>query len=186
MNKQTYQAPLAVIEIVKVAKNAGIREDEAKKINATLIRHFISTEMATKDLPENERQYFYTHLGHSEEMNKQTYQAPLAVIEIVKVGKHLKDIHNELVREVHVDQVTDVTDANEQTEEELVREVHVDQVTDVTDANEQTEEGTRTTYATSSTTLFTTNCKMVDSVDISSHASTATLHSATFKSDLPF
>ena len=78
----------------RVASDAGIREDEAKKINATLIRHFTSTEMAAKDIPENERQYFYTHMGHSEEMNKQTYQAPLAVMEIVKVGKHLKDIDN--------------------------------------------------------------------------------------------
>ncbi|CAG2245720.1 RFA1 [Mytilus edulis] len=67
-----------------VASDAGIREDEAKKINDTLIRHFTSTEMAAKDIPENERQYFYTHICNSEEMNKQTYQAPLAVMEIVK------------------------------------------------------------------------------------------------------
>ncbi|VDI71117.1 Hypothetical predicted protein [Mytilus galloprovincialis] len=87
----------------RVASDAGIREDEAKKINATLIRHFTSTEMAAKDIPENERQYFYTHMGHSEEMNKQTYQAPLAVMEIVKVGKHLKDIDNALALRQHQD-----------------------------------------------------------------------------------
>ncbi|XP_071151307.1 uncharacterized protein [Mytilus edulis] len=87
----------------RVASDAGIREDEAKKINATLIRHYTSTEMAAKDIPENERHYFYTHMGHSEEMNKQTYQAPLAVMEIVKVGKHLKDIDNALALRQHQD-----------------------------------------------------------------------------------
>ena len=80
-----------------VASDAGIREDEAKKINDTLIRHFTSTEMAAKDIPENERQYFYTHICNSEEMNKQTYQAPLAVMEIVKVVKHMKVTQDSVV-----------------------------------------------------------------------------------------
>ncbi|VDI71111.1 Hypothetical predicted protein [Mytilus galloprovincialis] len=84
-------------EVLSNNSDAGIREDEAKKINDTLIRHFTSTEMAAKDIPENERQYFYTHICNSEEMNKQTYQAPLAVMEIVKVVKHMKVTQDSVV-----------------------------------------------------------------------------------------
>ncbi|CAG2213125.1 unnamed protein product [Mytilus edulis] len=180
---------------------SGIREDETRKINATLIRHFTSTEMAAKDIPENERQYFYTHMGHSEEMNKQTYQAPLAVMEIVKVGKHLKDIdngeQNNQLPPIHFDEelfwivkstssrsnspmLRSTTVICRASREKASKEVHVDQVTDVTDANEQTEEGTRTTNLCTHPPQHYSP-QMVDSVDISSHASTATLHSAPFK-----
>ncbi|VDI79145.1 Hypothetical predicted protein [Mytilus galloprovincialis] len=88
-------------EVLSNNIDAGIREDEAKKINDTLIRHFTSTEMAAKDIPENERQYFYTHICNSEEMNKQTYQAPLAVMEIVKVVKHMKVTQDSVVTNLY-------------------------------------------------------------------------------------
>ena len=61
-------------------------------INATNNRHRVSTIYATLDLPQQEKQLFYTHMGHSEEMNREVYQAPLALMGLTKTGKHLMDI----------------------------------------------------------------------------------------------
>ncbi|XP_052063070.1 uncharacterized protein LOC127702809 [Mytilus californianus] len=67
----------------KVCKQAGL----TKEINATQMRHYMSTVFANLDVPETDRQAFYRHMGHSEEINKHVYQCPLAVQEITKVGK---------------------------------------------------------------------------------------------------
>ena len=48
-------------------------------INATSNRHCISTVYASLDLPQQEKELFYSHMGHSEQMNKNVYQALLAV-----------------------------------------------------------------------------------------------------------
>ncbi|XP_063419444.1 uncharacterized protein LOC134702479, partial [Mytilus trossulus] len=69
----------------KVCKQAGL----TKEINATQMRHYMSTVFANLDVPETDRQAFYRHMGHSEEINKNVYQCPLAVQEITKVGKFL-------------------------------------------------------------------------------------------------
>ena len=61
-------------------------------IKSTSNRHRVSTLFAAMDLSKTERQYFYKHMGHSEEVNKQVYQAPLAMMEITKIGKRLLDI----------------------------------------------------------------------------------------------
>ncbi|CAC5403206.1 unnamed protein product [Mytilus coruscus] len=66
----------------KVCKQAGL----TKEINATQMRHYMSTVFANLDVPETDRQAFYRHMGHSEEINKHVYQCPLAVQEITKVG----------------------------------------------------------------------------------------------------
>ena len=49
-------------------------------INATSNRHCISTVYASLYLPQQERELFYSHMGHSEQMNKNVYQAPQALI----------------------------------------------------------------------------------------------------------
>ncbi|ELT89194.1 hypothetical protein CAPTEDRAFT_208970, partial [Capitella teleta] len=49
---------------------AGVTE----RINATKQRGRISTFYAAADLPYHERELFYAHMGHSEEVNQGTYQ----------------------------------------------------------------------------------------------------------------
>uniref|UniRef100_A0A7M5X9K8 SET domain-containing protein n=2 Tax=Clytia hemisphaerica TaxID=252671 RepID=A0A7M5X9K8_9CNID len=63
-----------------------------KTITATKQRHRMSTIFASLDLPEMERERFFDHMGHSEEINRNVYQAPPAMAEILTVGKHLRNI----------------------------------------------------------------------------------------------
>lgn len=58
-------------------------------IVATNNCHRISTLFASLNVPKKHRQLFYSHMGHSEKMNQDVYQAPLALQELLKVGKHL-------------------------------------------------------------------------------------------------
>ena len=41
------------------------------------------------DLPEEERELFYKHMGHSKTINETVYQAPPALMEVLKVGRNL-------------------------------------------------------------------------------------------------
>ena len=61
-------------------------------LTATKNRHRVSTIFATLDLPEKDKQLFYDHMGHSASVNEAIYQAPLALMELTKVGKNLKCI----------------------------------------------------------------------------------------------
>ena len=63
-------------------------------INATNNRHRVSTIYAALNLSKHERKLFYTHMGHSEDMNKDVYQTPLAIMGITKLGKQLMQINN--------------------------------------------------------------------------------------------
>ena len=54
-------------------------------------RHRISTLFAALDVSEEGRRLFYSHMGHSENVNHDVYQASLA-IQVTKVGKHLMTI----------------------------------------------------------------------------------------------
>ncbi|WAR20331.1 hypothetical protein MAR_002169 [Mya arenaria] len=74
----------------KLAKEAGVKRLDL--VNATKQRHRISTLYCALEIPEKERQYFYKHMGHTKEVNWGTYQYPLPIMEITKVGKHLQDI----------------------------------------------------------------------------------------------
>lgn len=56
------------------------------------MRHFSSTYYAGLEVPENERAYFYNHMGHSKEINATIYQTPLAEAEVTIVGKILEQI----------------------------------------------------------------------------------------------
>ena len=70
-----------------VCQRAGV-----EPITATDMRHRVSTYYASLEVPECERKYFYMHMGHSENMNKNVYQCPMAVAAVTKVGKYLSHI----------------------------------------------------------------------------------------------
>jgi len=55
-------------------------------INATKVRHYLSTRYAALDVPPQQRDYFYKHMGHSSSTNANVYQAPLAEAEMLQVG----------------------------------------------------------------------------------------------------
>lgn len=63
--------------------------NEPHKLTATKMRHRVSTLYAAMDVPDSDRHYFYKHMGHSEGINQNIYQAPLAEAEILKVGSCL-------------------------------------------------------------------------------------------------
>ena len=66
--------------------------NDIAKFTATKNRHRVSTLYAYMDLPESERDLFYRHMGHSKKINETVYQAPPALMEVVKVGKNLTKI----------------------------------------------------------------------------------------------
>ena len=61
-------------------------------INATKNRHYLSTAMADMNVPEEDRQHIYSHFGHSEAVNKNIYQSPLALKCLTVVGSRLIQI----------------------------------------------------------------------------------------------
>lgn len=69
-----------------VCKSIGI-----PTITATSQRIRLSTIYAGLDVQEKDRHHFYNHLGHSEAVNKGTYQRPLATLALEKVGKPLAE-----------------------------------------------------------------------------------------------
>ena len=72
-----------------VLGKAGI---DCDLINATNQRGRISTIYASFDVAEEDRAYFFKHLGHSEDVNIGTYQRPLPVKAVTKVGAILSNI----------------------------------------------------------------------------------------------
>ena len=75
---------------------AGVSYPE--RMTATKMRHRASTYYSLLDVPENERKAFYTHMGHSREINETVYQCPTSVVEITKVGRYLEDLDNGCLR----------------------------------------------------------------------------------------
>ena len=58
-------------------------------VNATNQRGRISTMYAGIDVSMQDRALFFSHMGHSAQVNSGTYQRQLAVQAILKVGRHL-------------------------------------------------------------------------------------------------
>ena len=56
-------------------------------ITATQTRHYVSTVYAGLEIPDEEWKQFYEHMGHSETINKNVYQSPLAIKEVTQVGR---------------------------------------------------------------------------------------------------
>jgi len=69
--------------ISRVCERAGVQQSE---ITATKMRHLASTLYAGLDIPEAKRHAFYRHMGHSQSINENIYQAPLAEVEVREVG----------------------------------------------------------------------------------------------------
>ena len=65
---------------------------QAVLLTASKQRHRISTIYASLEVPETEREVVYRHMGHPKHVNIGTYQYPLTLLEMTKVGKNLRDI----------------------------------------------------------------------------------------------
>ncbi|XP_065926621.1 uncharacterized protein [Magallana gigas] len=65
-------------------------------VTATKNRHRVSTVYATLDMSENDRKIFYDHLGHNEAINKDNYQCPPGVTEVLHMGKFLSSLEDGL------------------------------------------------------------------------------------------
>ena len=74
----------------RVCKDAHVAKPEM--LTATKMRHRVSTLYAALDVPVQEHQFFYKHMGQTEAINENIYQAPLAEALILKVGVHLKNM----------------------------------------------------------------------------------------------
>ena len=74
----------------EICRNLNLKK--RKVIIASNNRPRISTIFASLHVPEKDCALFYAHMGHSEEINRNIYQAPPAIQEIIEVGRHLLDI----------------------------------------------------------------------------------------------
>ena len=61
-------------------------------INATLNRHRVTSLLAKLQLSEKENELIFKHFGHSENMNKNKYQAAAGSLQLKTMGKRLQEI----------------------------------------------------------------------------------------------
>ena len=62
-----------------------------KKLTSTYL--LALTELfASMDVPEKDRELFYTHMGHSKDINKNVYQSPLSIMGLTMLGPKLMEI----------------------------------------------------------------------------------------------
>ena len=54
-------------------------------ITATSMRHYVATVYTGMEVSDEERKGFYDHMGHTEAINKDVCQSPLAVKEAMQV-----------------------------------------------------------------------------------------------------
>ncbi|MEO0685885.1 MAG: hypothetical protein AAFY76_12775 [Cyanobacteria bacterium J06649_11] len=73
-----------------VCKNVNLSKPNL--VTATNNRHRVSTLYAGLNIEESERDLFYTHMGHSKEMNQNTYQTPHGLMTAARVGKSLLEL----------------------------------------------------------------------------------------------
>ena len=79
-------------EMKSVCKLAGVVQPQL--INANKIRHRAATIHAGLAASEQQRKAFFRHMGHSQRVDEQVYQCPLAVDEVRLVGRYLESIDN--------------------------------------------------------------------------------------------
>lgn len=75
--------------ISELAEQAGVSDKST--LTATRQRHRISTKFASLDLTASERTLFYSHMGHTENVSKESYQHPQALKSLFCVGKRLEE-----------------------------------------------------------------------------------------------
>ena len=61
-------------------------------VNATTIRHHLSTPFADSNTNEAARILFCKHLGHSLDMNEGVYQAPRSIATMQNIGRFLRSM----------------------------------------------------------------------------------------------
>lgn len=66
-------------------------------MNATNNRHRVSTIYASLNIPEKDREIFYSHMGHSAKINQDVYQNPLALRGIINLGPKLLAINGKFL-----------------------------------------------------------------------------------------
>ena len=59
----------------RVVNLAGI--EDGSTLMAAKIRHYSSTHYAALDVPQNQRSYFYLHMGHSQQINERYLPNPV-------------------------------------------------------------------------------------------------------------
>ena len=64
----------------RMCKMMKLQLANTKTLTATANRHHVSTLFAMSDMPRKERQLFYKHMGHSEEISECRYQTPAAIM----------------------------------------------------------------------------------------------------------
>lgn len=74
--------------VKNVAACAGV----GSSVTATRMRHRASTIYASMDVPARQREAFFSHMGHSDSINRDVYQCPLAIQEVTQVGKYFASI----------------------------------------------------------------------------------------------
>jgi hypothetical protein len=80
--------------ISRVCESAGVQQSE---VTATKMRYLASTLYAGLDIPEAKRHAFYRHMGHSQTINENIYEAPLAEVEVREVGAILTQFGENLI-----------------------------------------------------------------------------------------
>ena len=84
---------------------------------ADKFRHSTSTLFALLEMSQEKLELFYRHMGHSEQMNREVYQCPLAIKEITEVGSFLQELDTKTSqRRVHTASKKDceITNRNHQ------------------------------------------------------------------------
>ena len=87
---------------VKAIINMVADLEKPKLLIADKFRHRASTLFAILDIPEQNRETFYRHMGHSAEINKTIYQCPTAIREVTEVGYFLNSMNNLLCCSLYI------------------------------------------------------------------------------------
>ena len=73
-----------------ICQAAGI----SKSLNATRMRHKVSTLYASLDMSAGDRDIFLRHMGHEEGINRDNYQCPAGMREVKVMGKLLTEMNS--------------------------------------------------------------------------------------------
>ena len=78
----------------KICVKSGVQQ----KLNATKMRHYIATEYALLDVDPQDREIFYTHMGHSQgNLSVSTCSKRISSCsDILKFSPHVSDIQQVL------------------------------------------------------------------------------------------
>lgn len=79
----------------EVCGNCELQKPEL--INGTNNRHRLSTVFATLNVSKEVRDGFFSHMGHSEEVNRNIYQTPMALHGVQTYGRQLLEIDRGMI-----------------------------------------------------------------------------------------